>query len=154
VEMNEFIEKYKEAYPNSPRIKGSAIFFIKDLNKIQAYVTHMMFTDGIMYEKNIIVSIITRNQPYGVNGFFKDDLAEGLRSFEIGAGYMEVVDVGRILGEAGISESTIFYGVEDIMTNNPVWKIFSLIKKLAAPFVQFYKLPTNKLHGVVMRVEM
>jgi KUP system potassium uptake protein len=154
LEMHEFVEKYKEANDNSCRIKGTAIFFIKDLNKVQAYVPHTMFTDGIMYEHNIIVSIVTRNNPFGINGFFKDNLAEGLRTFEIGAGYMEVVDVGRIIKEAGIAESTIFYGVEDIMTNNPVWKVFSLIKKLAAPFVQFYKLPTNKLHGVVTRVEL
>ena len=48
----------------------------------------------------------------------------------------------------------MFYGVEDIETKNFMWKIFALIKKLTPSFVQFYKLPAHKLHGVVMRVEM
>ena len=48
----------------------------------------------------------------------------------------------------------IFYGIEDINTRNPVWKIFSLIKKLTPNFVQFNKLPASRLQGVVTRVEM
>ncbi|MBI5048754.1 MAG: hypothetical protein HZB54_07395, partial [Deltaproteobacteria bacterium] len=49
---------------------------------------------------------------------------------------------------------TIFYGLEDITTSNFVWKIFSVIKKLTPTFVKFYKLPSNKLHGVITRIEM
>jgi len=37
---------------------------------------------------------------------------------------------------------------------NPVWRIFSIIKKLIPNFVQFYKLPARKLHGVITRIEM
>ena len=56
---------------------------------------------------------------------------------------------------ARISESeVIFYGIEDIATGNPAWKIFSTIKKLTPNFVQFNKLPAAKLQGVVTRVEM
>ena len=67
---------------------------------------------------------------------------------------MEVIDVEAVLKEAGLVEKTIFYGVEEITTSNVVWKIFSLIKMLTTTFLIFYKLPTNKLHGVVTRVEM
>jgi len=49
---------------------------------------------------------------------------------------------------------SIFYGVEEISTKNPIWQVFSVIKKLSPNFVQFHKLPTRKLHGVVTRVEM
>ena len=48
----------------------------------------------------------------------------------------------------------IFYGVEEIHTTNPVWHVFSAIKKLTPNLVQFYDLPPNKLHGVVTRVEL
>jgi len=37
---------------------------------------------------------------------------------------------------------------------NPVWRVFSTIKKLTPNFVQFNKLPASKLQGVVTRVEM
>ena len=59
-----------------------------------------------------------------------------------------------ILKNKGIDEKTIFYGVEDIITDNVLWKIFSTIKKLSPSFVQFYDLPLDKVHGVVTRIEM
>ena len=54
----------------------------------------------------------------------------------------------------GIREKVIFYGIEDIATNNPLWRVFAIIKKLTPNFVQFNKLPASKLQGVVTRVEM
>ena len=65
-------------------------------------------------------------------------LAKGLRVFEISMGYMEIIDVVQILKDQGIHEKTIFYGVEDIFTNNLIWRVFSVIKKLSPSFVQFY----------------
>ena len=95
-----------------------------------------------------------REDPFGATGFFTGTLAPGLRSFEIQMGYMEVPDVEEILREAGIQEKTIFYGVEDILPSNVIWQIFSIFKRLTPNIVQFYKLPYNKLHGVVTRIEM
>ena len=67
---------------------------------------------------------------------------------------MEIVDIGKILREAEIDEKTIFYGMEDIVTTNVSWRIFAAIKRLSPSVVQFYKLPSDKIHGVVTRVEM
>ena len=113
-----------------------------------------IFINHILYEDNILVCIIKRDDPFGVTGFFKEDLAPGLRVFEIQLGYMEIPDIEEILREAGIDENTIFYGLEDIETENIIWKTFSVIKKLTPAFVQFYKLPAHKLHGILTRVEM
>ena len=113
-----------------------------------------MFYNNIIYEDNIIVSLIKLDNPFGVSGSFKDKLADGLRIFEIKMGYMEVVDVEAILKRSGIDEKTIFYGLEDIVTDNVIWKIYSTIKRLTPAFVQFYKLPPHKLHGVISRIEM
>jgi KUP system potassium uptake protein len=44
--------------------------------------------------------------------------------------------------------------LEDISTDNFLWKLFAAIKKLTPTFVQFYKLPSQKLHGIITRVEM
>jgi KUP system potassium uptake protein len=81
-------------------------------------------------------------------------IGTGLDAFEIRAGYMEVVDIEKLLQKSEIREKVIFYGVEDISTTNPAWRIFSIIKRLTPNFVQFYKLPPGKLQGVVTRVEM
>jgi KUP system potassium uptake protein len=149
-----FLISYEQLYRGLNKIGGTALFFAKDAAAIPPYIVHTMFKNNIIYEDNIIVSIVRRVDPYGVTGFFKETLADGLRTFEIQCGYMEVLDVEEVLKEAGISEKTIFYGVEEIHTTNPVWHLFSAIKKLTPNIVQFYDLPPNKLHGVVTRVDV
>lgn len=154
ISLEDFLNKFNKAYPVSPKITGTALFLIRDVKEIPFYIVQTMFYHGIIYEDNIFVSIIKRDDPFGVTGYFKEDITRGLRLFEIQYGYMEVVYVEDILREAGIEEKTIFYGIEDITTRSTVWKLFSVIKKITPAFVQFYKLPSRKLHGVVTRVEM
>jgi KUP system potassium uptake protein len=152
--IENFLERYTLAYKNMSKVKGTALFFLKDPKEIPPYMIRSMFINNILYEDNILVSIIKREDPFGVTGFFKEEISDGLRVFEIQCGYMEVFDVEEILKEAGIEEKTIFYGLEDIATTNPVWKIFSIMKRLTPTFVQFYRLPSHKLHGIVTRVEI
>jgi len=154
IDLDKFLRKYKEARESKCKIQGSALFFARDIKKIPPYIANTMFVNNILYEDNIIVSINTLDNPFGISGGFKEKLADGLRIFEIQVGYLEVIDVELMLNQAGINELAIFYGVEDIMTNNPIWFIFSLIKKATPSFVQFYKLPPYKLHGVITRLEM
>jgi len=152
--LDVFLLSYNQIYQAVNKISGTALFFAKDAKEIPPYVVHTMFKNNILYEDNIIVSIVRRDDPFGVTGFFKEEIAPGLRSFEIQMGYMEIPDVEEILREADIREKTIFYGVEDITATNICWQAFSIIKKLTPNIVQFFKLPANKLHGVVTRVEM
>jgi KUP system potassium uptake protein len=152
--LDVFLLSYNQIYKAVNRISGTALFFAKDAQEMPPYIVHTMFKNNIIYEDNIIVSIVRREDPFGVTGYFKEDIAPGLRSFEIQMGYMEVPDVDVILREAGIHEKTIFYGVEDITATNIFWQAFSIMKKLTPNIVQFFKLPANKLHGVVTRVEM
>ena len=149
-----FLLSYNQIYQRANKITGTALYFAKDAKEIPPYIVHTMFKNNILYEDNIIVSIVKREDPFGVTGFFTANLAPGLRAFEIQMGYMEVPEVEEILREAGIQEKTIFYGVEDLLPSNIFWQIFSLIKRLTPNIVQFYKLPYNKLHGVVTRVEL
>ena len=88
-----------------------------------------MFNNNIIYEDNIIVSLIKTENPYGISGSLKSHLADGLRVFEIYMGYMEVVDVEALLKENGIEEKTIFYGLEDIVSDNVIWRIYSYDKE-------------------------
>ena len=69
-------------------------------------------------------------------------------------GYMEMIDVEELMREEGIEERVVFYGLEDITASNPIWKIFSLVKKLTPTFIQFYNFPPKKLHGVFTKVSM
>jgi len=152
--MDTFLLSFSEVYQGVNKIRGTALFFARDDKEVPPYIVHTIFMNNIVYEENIIVSIVKRWDPFGATGYFKPDLAAGLRSFEIQLGYMEVPDVEEILREAGINEKAIFYGVEDIHTTHFAWKVFSIIKRLTPNIVQFYQLPYNKLHGVVTRVAM
>lgn len=149
-----FVEKYNIIHNRIHAIKGQAIFFTKKIGCIPTYISHTIFVNNIIYEDNILVCVITQEKPFGLVGAFKEDLAPNLRVFEVKAGYLEIVNLEKILNNASIHPKVIFYGVEDIITKNIMWKIFNVIKKLTPSFVQFYKLPTYKLHGVTVRVEM
>ncbi len=152
--LEEFLHKFNRVYASNEKIKGTALFLIRDVKEIPFYIIQTMFYHGILYEDNILVSIIKRDDPFGVTGFFREDLTKGLRLFEIQMGYMEVVDVEEILREADIEERTVFYGVEDITTRNLIWKMFNFIKKSTATFIRFYQFPPKKLHGVITKVEL
>jgi KUP system potassium uptake protein len=154
LKLDIFLHSYNQVYQELNKIKGTALFFARDASRIPAYIVHTMFMNNIIYEDNIIVSIVTLDNPFGVRSHFKGELAPGLRAFEIQMGYMEVVDIEQLLKMAGINEKGIFYGLEEISTRNFFWKIFSMMKRLAPPFVHFHDLPPNKLHGVVTRIEI
>ncbi len=152
--LEDFLEKYESAYHNISHIKGSALFFTQDLNAITPFITQTMFKNNIMYEDNILVSIVTRDDPFGTISFFKGDLAPGLRIFEIHMGYLEMINIDKILLSANIHPKVIFYGLEEIVTTKLIWRLYALIKKITPNFVQFHKLPPYKLHGVVTLIEI
>ena len=136
------------------RISGTALFFARDFRYLPQYIPRIMFTNKIIYDDNIIVSITRTEEPFGITWGVTREVTRGFSIFEIYAGYMEFVNIGNILKEAEIDELTIFYGMEDIVTTHVIWRIFGLIKRLSPSLLQFYSLPADKIHGVVTRVEL
>ncbi|TSK04435.1 MAG: KUP/HAK/KT family potassium transporter [Geobacter sp.] len=154
LDLDIFLLSYEQIYAKAKNIPGTALFFIKALDVIPPYIVHCMIRSNIIYERNVLISIVRTDEPFGNIARHKKDVGTGLEFFQISAGYMEVLDIEKQLKEHGITEKVIFYGVEDIETRNPVWRLFDLIKKVTPNFVQFNKLPAAKLQGVVTRVEM
>ena len=154
MKADEFLDKYNHLYATENKISGTALLFARDVTRIPQYISYIMFKNNIIYQNNIFISIVRLESPFGVESAFTKEPAKGLNVFEIRAGYMEVIDVLEILREKGIYEKTIFYGIEDIFTENLIWKVFSFIKRNSLSFVQFYRLPPEELHGVMTRFEM
>ena len=154
IPLDTFLPRFTEAYTSLNRISGTALFFARDFRNLPRYIPRIMFTNKIIYDDNIIVSITRTEEPFGITWGVTREVTRGFSIFEIYAGYMEIVNIGNILKEAEIDELTIFYGMEDIVTNHVVWRIFGAIKRLSPSLVQFYNLPSDKIHGVVMRVDM
>ena len=154
VPLDRFLHQYREVHDTMNRISGTALFLARDVERMPPYIARTMFVNNILYQDNILVSIVVEDKPFGVVHDFKRNLAEGLRTFEIRHGYLELVNVVPILRDHGIHEKAIFYGLEEIVTEHPVWRIFAMIKRNAPTFVQFYRLPADHLHGVSTRIEM
>jgi KUP system potassium uptake protein len=154
LDLETFLISYEQIYAKEKNISGTALYFIKETSVIPPYLVHSVVRSNILYERNVLVSIARTDEPFGVKSQLRKGIGSGLEAFEIRAGYMEVIDIEKLLQKNEIREKVIFYGIEDIVTKNPFWRIFSIIKKLTPNFVQFYKLPSSKLQGNVTRVEM
>ncbi len=154
IKLKNFLNAYNKAYSTSTKINGTAMFFIRNYNYISPYIYRTLLEQKIIYKNNIFVSLNITDEPYDIIGSFTKELADGLKVFEIKMGYMETLNIESVFQEAGIKTDVIFYGIEDIMTNNIVWKIFAVFKRITPSFVQFYNLTPSKLHGVITRVKM
>ena len=154
LDLETFMISYQQIYGKGKNIPGTGLFFVRGLDVIPPYLVHCVIRSNIIYERNVLISIVRTDEPFGVESVHTPAMGPGLEGFEIQAGYMQVIDIEKIIREHGIQEKVIFYGIEDIATANPVWKLFSVIKRLTPNFVQFNKLPAAKLQGVVTRVEM
>ena len=154
LDFETFDVAYRQIYAKGKNIPGTGLFFVKEWNVVPPYVTHCIIRSNIIYERNVLISIVRTDEPYGLETVLKENLSVGLDDIEIRVGYLEIIDIETILKENGINEKVIFYGIEDIVTDNPVWKLFATIKRQTPNFVQFYQLPPAKLQGVVTRVEM
>lgn len=154
IKIDEFLPRYRESYTTLNKIRGTALYFISDVRNLSPYLGQIFFQNEIMYERNVLVWIRITEKPFGVETELSPDLAPGLSVFTIRTGYMEIIDIVALMESHGIDGKTIFYGIETIVSDKFFWKIYSIIKKVSPPFVQFYTLPSEKMHGVVTRVEM
>jgi len=153
VSKEEFLSAY-DACLSTEKLKGTALFFVRDEEAVPSYVMRTMFRNKIVYEDTVFVHMVTSDKPFGVTGFFKEELVPGVRIFEIHQGYMEVLDIEQVLRTADIDPLVIFYGMHEIITKNPLWRVYAVIDRLSPSFAQFYQLPPHKLHGVITLVEM
>jgi KUP system potassium uptake protein len=154
IRLEDFLPRYRENYTTLNKIRGTALYFISDIKNLSPYLGQIFFQNEIMYEKNVLVWIKISDKPFGVKTHLDPEIAPGLQLFTITTGYMEVIDIVFLLENHGIEEKTIFYGIETIVSDRFFWKLYGIIKKISPPFVQFYTLPAEKMHGVVTRVVM
>lgn len=148
-----FLNEYEKLCKDVNKIDGTALFFARGIEKVPPYIVQTMFINNIIYKENIFVQINKTNEAFGLH-YDLDQVTEGLKVLSIYVGYMEVFRLEKVLKALEIEERAIFYGIEDIETSNFFWHIFAVIKKVTPPFVSFYKLPVNKIHGVITQIKL
>lgn len=154
VDLDTFKESFKQIYATGNYVSGEALFFTKNINVVSPYILHCMFRTGIMYEKNILVSVENIDEPYGVKLDKYEEVSPGLFVARILYGYMEVPSLPKLFKEWKFNEKAIFYGAEEIKTNKLFLKFFIVLKKIAPNWISYFDFPYNKLHGVVTRIEI
>ncbi len=140
-------------YSTSPKIDGTGIYFTGSLNLVPPYIVKTIFTNKILYKENIFININKTNEPFGPH-YEIETIADGLKLLIIKGGYMEKMQLKKILNVMNIDTNAIFYGIEDIETNKFAWHIFSIIKKVIPSFASFHEMPVDKLHGVITKVKI
>lgn len=148
-----FLKKYLKLREKIYKIKGTALFFTRGVEKVPPYIINTIFTNNILYSENIFVHVNKTNEAFGV-AHELTEVAEGLKVLKVHVGYMQSFKFEQVFKELKINEKAIFYGVEDIETDNPFWLAFSFIKKITPTFVSFYNLPTHKIHGVITQIKL
>jgi len=152
--IDTYLVSFNQIYETGKVLPGNALFFTKSLDMIPPYMVHSTIRGGIIYEENLLVSIVTMDKPFGVQKLFVPEITDGLSGLEIQVGYMERIELSQFLEETNIDSKVMFYGVDDISARRPLLKFFSFIKRLTPNFVQFLQLPYQKLHGVITRIEI
>lgn len=153
MEKESFLDEYERLYKDVNKIEGTALFFSRGIERVPPYIIQTMFINNIIYKENIFIQINKTNEAFGLH-YELNNIAEGLKGLTIDVGYMEVFRLEKVLKALDIEERAIFYGVEEIETSNFFWHIFSVIKKVTPTFVSFYKLPPNKMHGVITPIKL
>ncbi len=75
------MHKFSRFYAKNPKIQGTALFFIRDSQTFPPYVVETIFFHGILYEENIFVSLIRKNEPYGITVSYLTELCPGANTF-------------------------------------------------------------------------
>ncbi len=152
--LDTYLVSYEQLYKKGRLLPGKALFFTKSLDSIPPYMIHSTLRGNILYEENILLSVVTVDVPFGVDKLYEPNIAQGLAGLEIQVGYMEKLDIPAVLGEFKIDPKVMFYGVDDIKAKSFILKTFAFIKRVTPNFVQFLDLPYYKLHGVLTRIEI
>ena len=100
LDFDTFQIAYSQIYGKGKNIPGTGLFFVKEWNVIPPYLIHCIIRSNIIYERNVLISIIRTDDPYGIEASVKKDLAEGIDAFVITAGYMEFLDIEALLEAA------------------------------------------------------
>ncbi|MCQ2789955.1 MAG: KUP/HAK/KT family potassium transporter [bacterium] len=155
MDRTHFLAQYEQAYNDSnvTKLEGTALFFARGVDRVPPYISQTMFSNKILYSENMFIHVEKDSEPFGLH-YHLERVSAGLRILRISVGYMESFRIEKVLKLLQINPNAIFYGVEDISTSNPFWSLFALIKKITPSFVSYYKMPVNKLHGVITRVTM
>ncbi|NMC72852.1 MAG: KUP/HAK/KT family potassium transporter, partial [Geobacteraceae bacterium] len=64
LDMETFLLSYEQIYGEGRVLAGTALFFSREWNVIPPYVIHCIIRSNIVYERNILISIVRTDEPF------------------------------------------------------------------------------------------
>ena len=93
--MKDFIDKFNKLAGKIHRIKGTALYLSNSADSVPSYIKTTMFTNGIIYEENIVVKVETMKTAFGLTTHYKQQISPGFSILIIKVGYMEVGNIEK-----------------------------------------------------------
>ena len=104
LDLDTFLVSYSQIYAKGKNIPGTGLFFTRETPVVPPYVMHSIIRSNIIYERNIFISMVRTDVPFGLKCALTSALGPGLDAFVIKAGYLEVVDIEKLLKANGIEK--------------------------------------------------
>jgi KUP system potassium uptake protein len=150
-------------------VPGTAVFMASRSGAVPSTLTRNVRSNGVLHEHTVLLSIVTERIPRVARGgrLKVARLARQLWSVEIHIGFVETVDVPRLLREAerlGLGfrtdDATYFLGRDDIVLSSPRgmarWRkqLFAFMARNAEFAGTHYSLPPERIIELGGQVEI
>ncbi|MDD4977406.1 MAG: potassium transporter Kup [Gallionella sp.] len=163
------VEVVIEGTTSTPRVSGTAIFMVSELEGAPSALMHNLKHNQVLHERNILLTVVVEDKPYVTTGnrFLTKELGHGFYRIKLFYGFMETPDIPAALAlcrEDGltfdmmetsffISRAMIVLGNKSHMTH---WRgrLFLGLSKNAMHAADFFRIPANRVIEMGTRIEI
>jgi KUP system potassium uptake protein len=140
-----------------PRVRGTAVFMASSQAGIPNVMLHHVKHNQVLHEQVVLLSIETLNVPWVTSAKALDvrDLGHGFFRVVARHGFMQGVDVPRVLSQCGVKvaplTTTYYLGRQTLLTAGRTkfarWRkmLFSYLTRNSKDPTSFFNLPPNRV---------
>jgi KUP system potassium uptake protein len=162
-----FLSKLQER--NIARVPGTAVFLTREAHGTPPMLVHYVDHSLAIQEYVILMTVQIEHVPRIADPERIETEHVGLGFYRVRAryGFMESPDLARVLDECerhgvpiSVEESTIFVGHSTVVTTGQarmsMWRknLFELLNRNARPASTHYRLPSNRVMEIGVRIEI
>ncbi|MBI3901947.1 MAG: potassium transporter Kup [Nitrosomonadales bacterium] len=150
-------------------IQGTAVFLAAPTEGAPSALLHNIKHNQVLHERNILLTVIVEDKPYVTQGnrLLVDDLGKDFYRVRIFYGFMDTPDIPAALELCSKWKlkidvmTTSFFISRAVIVSSPTpgmmkWRerLFRAMAKNAMSAAEFFKIPTNRVIEMGMRIEI
>ena len=163
------IEVIIEGTVNTPRVSGTAVFMVSELEGAPSALIHNLKHNQVLHARNILLTIIVEEKPYVTSGnrILIKALGHNFYRIKLFYGFMETPDIPAALSQCGkdglpfdIMETSFFISRAMIVLSGKrqmaAWRgrLFLGLSRNAMHAADFFKIPANRVIEMGTRIEI